>query len=74
MLVDLYVETIQTGENLEQKGLTLHHGLSCLRADVSEPEHSRAVGNHGHEIAFVGIFIYILRMSLYLLARIGHAR
>ncbi len=48
--VDLDVEHVDAGEFLEQDGLALHHRLRGERADVAEPEHRRAVGEHRHEV------------------------
>ena len=50
-LGDLDVEHVDAGELLEQAALAFHHRLAGERADVAEPEHGRAVGDDGDEIA-----------------------
>ncbi|GAB1412640.1 hypothetical protein MASR1M97_13760 [Candidatus Desulfobacillus denitrificans] len=47
----LDVEDIDAGEFLEQHALAFHHRLAGERADVAQPEHRRAVGDHRHQIA-----------------------
>ena len=47
----LDVEHIDSGELLEENGLSLHHRLRRQRADVAEAEHGRTVADDGDEIA-----------------------
>ena len=68
------VEAIQSGKNLKQKCLALHHGFTGQRANVAKAEDCRSVRDNGDEIAFVGVFIDILRIFFYLLTGIGHTR
>ena len=42
---------VDAGELLEQRGLALHHRQGRGRADVAEPEHRRAVGDHRDRVA-----------------------
>ena len=51
LFVDLDVEHVDAGELLEQDALALHHGLAGERADVAQPQHGRAVGDHAHQVA-----------------------
>jgi len=46
------VDRIDIGETLEQHGLAFHHGLGGQRPQIAQAQNRRAVGNHGHEIAF----------------------
>ena len=47
-------ESVDVGEPLEQCGLTLHHGQRSQRSQVAEPEHRRAVGDHGNGVPLDG--------------------
>ncbi len=49
-LVDLEIEHIDTREFLEQDGLAFHHRLAGQGADIAQAQHSRAVGNDGHQV------------------------
>ena len=53
--VDLQVEHVDVGELLEQDPLALHHRLGRERADVAEPQHRGAVGDHAHQVAARGV-------------------
>ena len=44
-------EGVDLGELLEQHRLALHHRHRGLGADVAEPEHGAAVGDHGDHVA-----------------------
>ena len=46
---------VDVREALEEDGFALHDGESGLRADVAEPEHGRAVADHGHGVAASGV-------------------
>ena len=52
--VDLDIEHVDAGELFEQAALALHHGLAGKRADVAEPQHRRAVGDHRDEVGARG--------------------
>ncbi|ETH82474.1 hypothetical protein L559_1027 [Bordetella pertussis STO1-CHOC-0017] len=73
-LVDLDVEHVQPGELLEQHRLAFHHRLGGQRADVAQPQHRRAVGDHAHQVAPPGVAEHIHRIVDDLLAGGGHAR
>ena len=45
------IEHIDTGEFFEQTALALHHRLGCKRADIAQPQHSRAVGDDADQVA-----------------------
>ena len=51
LFVDLDVEDVQAGEFLEQHGLAFHHGLGGQRADVTQAEDGRAVGDDADQVA-----------------------
>ena len=53
---DLDVEHVDAGEFLEQDRLAFHHRLAGERADVAEPEHRGAVGDHRDEVGARGQF------------------
>jgi hypothetical protein len=52
--VDFDIEHVDAGELFEQAAFALHHGLAGERADVAEPQHRRAVGDHGDEVGARG--------------------
>ena len=51
VLVQFNVEDIDVGEFFEQAALAFHHRLGRQRANVAQPQHCRAVGDHGDQIA-----------------------
>ena len=53
----LDIEDVDIGEALEEHALAFHHGLAGQRADIAQPEHGRAVGDHGHQVAFGGVLV-----------------
>jgi len=55
LLVDFDVEHIDTRELLEQNALALHHWLAGQRANVAQPQHGSAVGDHAHQVAAAGV-------------------
>jgi hypothetical protein len=57
--MDLDVEHVDVGEVLEQDRLAFHHRLAGERADIAQPEHGAAVGDHGDQIALVGVAVGI---------------
>ena len=54
VLGDLQIEDVDAGELLEQATFALHHRLAGQRADIAEPEHRCAVGDHGDQVAARG--------------------
>ena len=70
----LEVEHVDVGEPLEEDRLPLHHRLAGERADVAQPEHGRAVGDHRHEVAPVGVAEGVLRVGGDGQAGLGDAR
>ncbi len=67
--VELDVDGIHIGEALEEHSLALHHRLRRQRAEVAEAQDRRAVGDHGDEVALVGVVVGRLRRPRDLLAR-----
>ena len=55
--IDQEVDGVDVGEALEQRALAFHHGLGSQRAEIAEAEDGRAVGDHGHEVALVGVVV-----------------
>ncbi len=53
--VDLEVEDVDAGELLEQHRLAFHHRLGRQRADVAQPQHGGAIGDHRHQVAARGV-------------------
>jgi hypothetical protein len=49
--VDLQVDRVDVGEPLEEDRLALHHRLGGQGAQVAQPQHGRAVRDHGHQVA-----------------------
>jgi hypothetical protein len=74
VLVQLEVEHIDAGELLEEHRLAFHHRLRSERPDVAEPEHRRAVGHHGHQVAAAGVAKGVRGIGNDLLAGCRHAR
>jgi hypothetical protein len=72
-LVHLEVETVDIGEFLEEHRLALHHRLGGQRADIAEPQHGAAVGDHRDEVAARGIPGRVGRIGLDFKAGLGHA-
>ncbi len=50
------VEDVDAGELLEQAALALHHGFCGQRANVTQAQHGRAVGDDADQIAARGVF------------------
>ena len=65
---------VDPGELLEQQGLALHHRHGRLGADVAQPEHGRAVGDHGHGVALDGQLAGVGRVGGDRPAHPGHPR
>ena len=74
VLVDFNVEHVDARELLEQNGLAFHDRFARQRADVAQPQHGRAVGDHAHQIAARRVFGRQGWIGLNVQARIGHAR
>ena len=68
--IDFDVEHIDVGKYLEQKPLALHHRFGSLGSDIAQSQHGRTVGDHGHQIALVGIFVRIFGLPLDLQTRL----
>ena len=66
-------ERIHAAELLEQNALALHDRQAGFGADVAEPQHGSAVGDHRDGAAFEGIAIDIFGVFGDLAAGFGHA-
>ena len=51
-----------SAKRLNSAALALHHRLGRQRAEIAEPEDGRAVGDHRHEVALVGVVVGQLRV------------
>ena len=47
--------SIDAAEFLEEQRLALHHRQGCLRTDVAEAQHRRAVGHDQHRVGLPGV-------------------
>ena len=72
-LVQFNIEHIDIGKFLEQAALAFHHRLARQRADIAQPQHRRAVGDHAHQIATRGVFGGFCRVLLNRQTGVGHA-
>ncbi len=61
------------GKLFKQYRLAFHDGLAGQRADVAEPQNSRAVADHGNQIGAGGIAGRIRRIFYDFIAGFGHA-
>ena len=73
-LGQLDVEDIDAGKLLEQASLAFHHWLAGQRADIAQPQHGRAVGDHADQVATGGVLGRLGRIGLDVQTRIGHPR
>ncbi len=74
MRIDFDVEHIYVGEALKQDGFTFHHRLARQRSDIAQTEYSRAVAEHGYQIASSRVFEDIVRVLLDLEAGLRNPR
>src|SRR5947199_8161683 len=65
--------SIDTPQLLEQQALSLHHGKSSLRPNVSKPKDPSTVGNYRDTVPLVGIVIDAIWIFLNFLARVRNA-
>ena len=65
-------EGVHVCEALEQCTLPFHDRQRGHRADIAQPQHSTAVGHHGHGIGLDGVVIGSIRVFGYLNARLGY--
>ncbi len=72
--VEVDVEHVHVGEDLEEHALAFHDRLACGRADVAETQNGGAVGHHGHEVAARGVFKGFFGVFRDFLAGLGDAR
>ena len=57
LLGHLDVEHVDATVDLEQQAFTFHDGLAAHGTDVTQSEDGGTVGDDGHEVALVGVFI-----------------
>ena len=69
----LDVEHVDAAVDLEQQSLALHDGLAAHGTYVAQSQHGGAVGDDGHEVAFVGVAVGVVGVFLNLEAGVGHA-
>ena len=65
---------VHATEFLEEHALALHHRHPRLGADISQPQHRRAVGDHRHRVPAAGQGEALVDVLLDLQAGLGHAR
>ena len=70
--VDLQVIDVDVGEPLEENALSLHDRLGGKAPDVAQSQHGRAVGDHRHQVAPVGVLEDIPRILVNRQAGLGH--
>ena len=74
LLVYLDVEYIDAAVDLEQQAFAFHDRLAAHGADVAQSQDGRTVADDGHQVAFVGVFIYVVGILLDFQTGISHAR
>ena len=65
---------VHIAERLEQGTFALHDRHAGLRADVSQPQHGRSVGDHRHQVGASGQVVTLVHILLNLQAGLRHAR
>ena len=60
--IDFDIKDIDAGEFLEQDAFAFHDRFGCQGADIAQAEHSRAIGDHRHQIAARGVAAGVLRV------------
>ncbi len=73
LVFELDVEDVDVGESFEQDAFAFHDRLAGQRADVAQPEHRRAVGDHRDQVALGGVLVCVLRVLFDLETGIGDA-
>jgi hypothetical protein len=74
LLIYFDIEYVDIRKFLEQHALAFHHRLGRQGSDVSQPQHSGAIGNYGHQVASCSDFAYRCRVFLYQFAGGRNAR
>ena len=65
---------VDAAEILEQQRLAFHHRKPRFGPDVSQAEHSRAIGDHGDRVGAVRVFVDQLGICVDRSAGSGHTR
>ncbi len=66
------IEHIDTGKYLEEQSFTFHHRLPGKGPDIPQTQHSSAVGDDRHQVAFRGVVVSVLRVFFNLEAGFGY--
>ena len=74
LLVYLNIEHVYSGIYLKKQPFSLHNRFAGYCTYVSKTKHRCTVGDNGYKVTLVGIFIGILRVTLYLKTRLGNSR
>lgn len=74
MGVELQVENVNVCKPFEEDALAFHDRLPGEGADVPQPQHCGAVGDHCHQIPSNGVIVRFVGILLDLSARVGNAR
>ena len=72
LFIDFDIEHIDTGKAFEQHRLAFHNRLGRQRADITEPEHRGAVGDHADQVGARGILARRKRIFFDFEAGIGN--
>ena len=67
--VNLDVEYVNAGIDLEEKSLPLHHRFTGECPYITQSQYGSTIGNHGYEVAFGGKFIGLGGVLLYIETR-----
>ena len=60
--VNFDVKNINASKLFKQHRLAFHHRLGGQRANVTQPQHGRAVGDHRHQVAACGVLEGVVRV------------
>ena len=69
---DFDVEHVDVGESLEQNSLAFHDRLAGHGADVAQPEHCCAVGDHRNQVPLGGVLESVVWVLLNVQAGCRH--
>ena len=71
--VDLNVEHINVGKYLKEQTLPFHDRLGSLGSNITQPQNCSTIRDHCDQVALVGVAIDVVRLLLYLQARLGYS-
>ena len=72
LAVNAQGHSVHAAKGFEQDAFALHHRHPSHWADVTQPQHSGAIGDHSHRIATAGEGIALCRICLDLQAGLRH--